>query len=349
MSGILADVIKYFGFELGAQVTANPSDDRYIINGAHDAGKLQDYLDGFIKKFVLCQMCKNPETDLLIQKDGSIIRDCKACGQRTPVDLRHKLASYITKSPPAKKEKKSKSRKSGKKTNGDITEGASPKESASDKEDGDYGLAGSDDELTKRIKAEAKSLPAGSVSTLKEDWAVDMSEEAIKARAQNLPDDLKNALVIEGEDDDGDANSPYDQLGSWVNEQRIASSGNLDVVQVYVKAKELCIEKKHKTLQVLAQTMFDDQIIKRNQIQKYTGCLKKVHRPSPTLCFCKHSVILTYTFIADYIRTAREGLSWWHRTFYWDGPSGTHSFCSQYSDGILQCRPCKRRYNHYLG
>lgn len=271
-----AYVIKYFGFELGAQVTANPSDDRYIINGAHDAGKLQDYLDGFIKKFVLCQMCKNPETDLLIQKDGSIIRDCKACGQRTPVDLRHKLASYITKSPPAKKEKKSKSRKSGKKTNGDITEGASPKESASDKEDGDYGLAGSDDELTKRIKAEAKSLPAGSVSTLKEDWAVDMSEEAIKARAQNLPDDLKNALVIEGEDDDGDANSPYDQLGSWVNEQRIASSGNLDVVQVYVKAKELCIEKKHKTLQVLAQTMFDDQIIKRNQIQKYTGCLKKL-------------------------------------------------------------------------
>ena len=38
---------------------------RYIVNGAHDGPKLQDMLDGFIKKFVMCPECDNPETDLV--------------------------------------------------------------------------------------------------------------------------------------------------------------------------------------------------------------------------------------------------------------------------------------------
>lgn len=39
--------------------------ERYIVNGEHDANKLQDILDGFIKKFVLCPACDNPETTLV--------------------------------------------------------------------------------------------------------------------------------------------------------------------------------------------------------------------------------------------------------------------------------------------
>ena len=38
---------------------------RYIVNGAHEASKLQELLDGFIKRFVLCSECENPETDLV--------------------------------------------------------------------------------------------------------------------------------------------------------------------------------------------------------------------------------------------------------------------------------------------
>ena len=89
-----AYVIKYFGFELGAQTNTNPADDRWIINGAHEASKLQDHLDGFISKFVLCKNCKNPETDIKI-KDGNILLDCKACGQISKADPRLKLSGYI--------------------------------------------------------------------------------------------------------------------------------------------------------------------------------------------------------------------------------------------------------------
>lgn len=60
-----SDPTKYFGCELGAQTLFDAKNDRYIVNGEHDAGKLQSLLDGFIKKFVLCQGCENPETTLV--------------------------------------------------------------------------------------------------------------------------------------------------------------------------------------------------------------------------------------------------------------------------------------------
>ncbi|MCJ1267038.1 hypothetical protein MMC22_006923 [Lobaria immixta] len=283
-------VIKYFGFELGAQTNTNPADDRWIINGAHEASKLQDYLDGFISKFVLCKKCKNPETDVVI-KDGHIVLDCKACGQRSDVDLRLKLSSFILKNQP-KKGKKDKSEKKARrakaKENGDAELNgnghAASGESNSDNADNDEGdlavEAGSDDELTRRINAEAKVLDQH--SEVKDDvWAVDVSEEAVKARAKELPDDLKQKLVFEDGDEDGEGetngNSAYDQLGSWVistAESKAGGVSDLDDVEVYVKAKDLGIETKHKTLTVLAQTIFDDSIV--TQIPKRAAMLKKM-------------------------------------------------------------------------
>lgn len=61
----MTDPTKYFGCELGAQVQMDAKAERYIVNGAHDAARLQDLLDGFIKKFVLCTECDNPETKLV--------------------------------------------------------------------------------------------------------------------------------------------------------------------------------------------------------------------------------------------------------------------------------------------
>ena len=100
-------LIKWFGFELGAQTNQNPKDDRWIINGAHESSKLQDSLDGFINKFVLCKSCKNPETEFKI-KEGRILLDCKACGQRTQADIRHKLSGFILKNESTGGKKKNK-------------------------------------------------------------------------------------------------------------------------------------------------------------------------------------------------------------------------------------------------
>lgn len=90
---------KYFGCELGAQTNFDTKNDRYIVNGDHDATKLQNLLDGFIRKFVLCASCDNPETTYSIRKN-TIYAKCKACGHSYIIDPKHKLSSFIVKNPP---------------------------------------------------------------------------------------------------------------------------------------------------------------------------------------------------------------------------------------------------------
>ncbi|CBF70253.1 hypothetical protein AN6067.2 [Aspergillus nidulans FGSC A4] len=279
-----AYVIKYFGFELGAQANAKPTDDRWIINGAHDSRKLQDYLDGFITKFVLCKKCKNPETDVII-KDEKIILDCKACGQRSDVDSRLKLSTFILRNNTSGKGKKDKSTKKTRRERNKEKEAAngenngSPGESNSDNgdENEDGALeAGSDDELTRRINTAAQGIEAE--DEIEDDnWNVDVSEEAVKARAKELPDDLKRALALdEGDDEGADGPTAYDELGSWVLDTATEKGGisKVEDVEIYLKAKELGIETKHKTLAVLAQTIFDEKIAK--QVDGRAPLLKKM-------------------------------------------------------------------------
>ncbi|KAK3214310.1 hypothetical protein GRF29_28g2723489 [Pseudopithomyces chartarum] len=286
-----AYVIKYFGFELGAQTNTNPADDRWIINGAHDASKLQDYLDGFISKFVLCKKCKNPETVMDV-KDGLIKLDCKACGQISQVDIRLKLSSFILKNQPkkGKKDKTTKkaerrARKAGKAEEDDVSQnGGSPGDSASDHGDADgddYGIpAGSDDEITRQIEDGALDLE-DEPEEKEVQWATDFSADAVKSRAEVLPEDLKRAAINpaafaeDGEDGEG-GSSVYDEFGKWILDSA-AEKGSVDKiesVEVYVKAKELGIEAKHRTLTVLAQTLFDDKIVK--QIDGRAAMLKKM-------------------------------------------------------------------------
>lgn len=104
-----------------------------------------------------------------------------------------------------------------------------------------------------------------------------MSEEAIKARAKALPEDLKQALVIDEEAEDGEhAGNAYDDLGKWIDEQAQAAGGisKVEDVTIYMKAKDLGIESKHRTLTVLAQTLFDENIAK--QVEPRASMLKKM-------------------------------------------------------------------------
>lgn len=74
-------------------IVVPPQNERFIVNGSHDADKLQDLLDGFIRKFVLCPECDNPETDLKVSsKKGTISQGCKACGFHGPLEVNHKVS-----------------------------------------------------------------------------------------------------------------------------------------------------------------------------------------------------------------------------------------------------------------
>ncbi|KAL2124337.1 hypothetical protein VTJ04DRAFT_702 [Mycothermus thermophilus] len=275
-------LIKYFGFELGAQTNLDPPDDRWIINGAHEASKLQELLDGFITKFVLCKKCKNPETDVKIT-NGDILLDCKACGQRSEVDPRLKLSGFMLKSVPKKTKKDKAERRAARKAkqNGKAEENSGSdggNEQASPVDD--KGAESDDDALTRKIKSEAQVLEKKAVEVRDDEWAVDMSEEAVRARAQQLPGEFKQKLVLNGDDEDedgeGGGNTVYDKLGTWIMEEAEAKGGvdKVDDIDIYVKAKELGIESKHRTVLVLAQTIFDENITA--QIAKRAPMLKRM-------------------------------------------------------------------------
>ncbi|KAL8467207.1 hypothetical protein ACS0TY_036068 [Phlomoides rotata] len=94
---------KYFGCELGAQSKFDDKTGTSHVNGSHDTAKLAGLLENFIKKFVQCYGCGNPETEVIITKSQMINLKCAACGFISEVDMRDKLTTFILKNPPESK------------------------------------------------------------------------------------------------------------------------------------------------------------------------------------------------------------------------------------------------------
>lgn len=269
---------KFFGCELGAQTSSDDKNERYIVNGAHDASRLRELLDVFIDKFVLCRSCKNPETDLVILKSGrneDVVRDCKACGERTDVDMKHKLVTFILKNPPKNPKKSKKGAKGESNGNGGGVHASAP--SVPGDENGGGSGGDSDDELTKKIKAEAAELTT-ETKLAAQDWSADTSPEAVKARAKALENQIGGLSLTpagglgDDEGSDDDVNSPYAQFGRWV-EEHMGEAG-VSAVQIYQKAQEFGVEKKHKTVLVLVQALFTEEVAK--EIDTYKALLAKL-------------------------------------------------------------------------
>ena len=69
----------FYGGEVGAQTNYDKGTGTSIVNGAHDLRKLGELLEAFIKKYVQCYSCGNPETTIRVKKEFITLK-CKACG-----------------------------------------------------------------------------------------------------------------------------------------------------------------------------------------------------------------------------------------------------------------------------
>ena len=91
-----ADTTKFFGCELGAQTKHDAASGMSIVNGAHETAKLQQLLEGFIKTFVQCYACHNPETVMAIDKDDPARSPDNNDGFGKPLlDLIHPALKFI--------------------------------------------------------------------------------------------------------------------------------------------------------------------------------------------------------------------------------------------------------------
>ncbi|CAH1173563.1 unnamed protein product [Phaedon cochleariae] len=243
---------KYFGCELGAQTQFDFKNERFIVNGSHDAAKLQDLLDGFIRKFVLCPECDNPETDLIVSlKRGTVSQGCKACGYHGLLESIHKLMTFILKNPPNSNPasqgssltegKRSKRSKRNGDANGDNEE---QNESSLDGSVVDKSLADEDDQT---------------------EWAVDVSEEAVRARMLDLTDGAKNMTI--SEDLEKSEKERMDILYNMVKVKRDAGQLENPQTQKEILSEAERLEVKQKAPLILAELLFDHNILA--QAKKY--------------------------------------------------------------------------------
>lgn len=223
---------KYFGYELGAQTNYDAKNERYIVNGDHDANKLQDILDGFIRKFVLCSNCENPETTLAVRK-GQIHSKCKACGNMSVLDPKHKLSTYIVKNPPKGSEEK--------------------------KENGNKEAA---DEEPAVVEEHKGSSSGGDEDD--DDWAPELDESAAAALSAQV-----GRLVVT-KDLELSIDERLDKLHTFFEERKKAGTiGNGK--ELVDEAERLDLKQKAPLL--LANVLFDANVVKDGQVKTYRGVL----------------------------------------------------------------------------
>jgi len=228
---------KFFGCELGAQTQFDHKNDRYIVNGAHDASKLQDMLDIFIRKFVLCARCDNPETVLKVYtKKGIITASCKACGHSFTVDMRHKLTTFMVKNPPETS------------LNDQGTSLTQRKEKRSKRKDGDEddNQNGDDDGFGEDEEEDVE-------------WFTDVSEKAVEERMKDLSLGVKGLAM--DNDMDKSEKEKMDIFHQYVNSKK--EGGKLspaDEKEILVEAERL--EIVNKATIVLCEVMLDgDKVV----------------------------------------------------------------------------------------
>jgi translation initiation factor 5 len=200
---------------MGAQTKYDKKSGTSIVNGAHDAAALSEKLEGFIKKYVQCYACGNPETVVKLKRENIQLK-CKACGFVSDVDARLKLNTFIIKNPPdnklskaekkvkkaekermagleveapplggeEKKKKKSSKSKSKGKEEGDGAAAAAAEGSADGRDDDDD----EDDEEEEEEEEEEDEVV----------WMTDTSAAAMEARAAEQLSSATAALVTQG-------------------------------------------------------------------------------------------------------------------------------------------------------
>lgn len=77
-----ATILKFLSRELGTP--GNISGSRVVFKGRFDSGALERLINRYVTEFVLCPVCKRPDTHIIKEKRLRFLR-CDACGAKSPV------------------------------------------------------------------------------------------------------------------------------------------------------------------------------------------------------------------------------------------------------------------------
>uniref|UniRef100_A0A1J3CE56 Putative eukaryotic translation initiation factor 5-1 n=1 Tax=Noccaea caerulescens TaxID=107243 RepID=A0A1J3CE56_NOCCA len=235
---------KYFGCELGAQSKFDEKTGTSLVNGSHDTSKLAGLLENFIKKYVQCYGCGNPETEILITKTQMLQLKCAACGFISDVDMRDKLTAFILKHPPEAK-KSSKDKKSLRRAEKErIKEGEAA------------------DEEMKKLKKEATKKKSATTGSSKEKDKVLRKKDHSPPPSQS--DENEQADSEEDDDDDVQWQTDTSREAAEKRMKEQLSAATADMVMLTTieeeKKPEVKVKKSPEVPEVKLQENGDSKI-----------------------------------------------------------------------------------------
>ncbi|KAL9391854.1 hypothetical protein Peur_015774 [Populus x canadensis] len=251
---------KYFGCELGAQSKFDEKTGTSHVNGSHDTAKLAGLLENFIKKYVQCYGCGNPETEVIITKSQMIQLKCAACGFVSDVDMRDKLTTFIVKNPPETK-KGSKDKKAMRRAEKErLKEGEAADEEQKKLKNGKKKGSSTKDGHAKAssIKKKANSSdeergsPTHSQVDEKEEaddeddvqWQTDTSLEAARQRIQEqLSAATADMVMLAADETEKNSKTASKENGSPREEEPKAGCGNSSAYETLVEEVKANLKK----------------------------------------------------------------------------------------------------------
>ncbi|PSR87846.1 Eukaryotic translation initiation factor 5 like [Actinidia chinensis var. chinensis] len=266
---------KFFGCELGAQSKFDEKTGISLVNGAHDTAKLAGLLEDFIKKYVQCYGCGNPETEILITKTQMIHLKCAACGFVSDVNMRDKLTTFILKNPPEPKKgsKDKKAMRRAEKERLKEGEAADEEQKKLKKEVKKKGLSTSKDGHAKASSNKKKasgsdedhSSPAISHVNEKEDadsdnddvqWQTDTSLEAARQRIQEQLSAVTADMVMLSTNEPGDKTKEANKASHSPRRASPPPEENTEVENGNTNHEKLVEEIKAKLMKGVATNQF---------------------------------------------------------------------------------------------
>lgn len=94
------ELLKYFGIALNSQTNM-----KFVcLNGVHTDQRLQELIHNYIRKYVLCSKCQNPETKIRYSNTSKKIKiGCIACGHVNSLEPNDKFEKWIQNNSSTKK------------------------------------------------------------------------------------------------------------------------------------------------------------------------------------------------------------------------------------------------------
>lgn len=263
---------KYFGCELGAQSKFDDKTGTSLVNGSHETAKLAGLLENFIKKYVQCYGCGNPETEIIITKTQMITMKCAACGFISDVDMRDKLTTFILKNPPEQK-KGSKDKKAMRRAEKErLKEGEAA------------------DEEQKKLKKETKkksSKEAGSSKSTTKKKAASSDEERTSPNGSQVDD--HEEVVDDGDDIQWQTDTSLEAARQRIEEQLSAATAEMVMLSTNEeeKPKEDKKSESHKLNGPAVEEEHKEVTTHDKLIMDISGKLEKGSKPSELATFAK--------------------------------------------------------------